>query len=110
MVTVDGAGASHDLVKHLDKLAARPGFLVIWSVGWELGERERQAIAMVAEAIGETTQDQRHRLLLNHDPEHMRNDLCHERWRRPRPARPAAQVRQFGGLRNRVRKVELLPG
>lgn len=47
MVTVDGAGASHDLVKRLDKLAARPGYQLTWSVGWELGERERQAIAAV---------------------------------------------------------------
>jgi len=47
MVTVDGAGASHDLVKRLDKLAARPGYQLTWSVGWELGERERQAIAQV---------------------------------------------------------------
>lgn len=42
MVTCDGAGASHDLVRHLDKLASRRGFTLTWSVGWELGERERQ--------------------------------------------------------------------
>src|SRR5258708_2347605 len=55
-------------------------------------------------AIWETTQDRGHRPLLHHDPEHMRNDLRHERWRQPRPARSAAQVRQFGlgGLRSRV--------
>jgi len=47
MVTVDGAGASHDLVKRLNELAARPGYQLTWSVGWELGERERQAIAAV---------------------------------------------------------------
>jgi hypothetical protein len=47
MVTVDGAGASHDLARHLDKLASRPGYQVTWSVGWELGERERNAIAQV---------------------------------------------------------------
>jgi hypothetical protein len=47
MVTVDGAGASHDPVKHLDKLAAGPGYQLICPVGWELGERERQAIAKV---------------------------------------------------------------
>jgi hypothetical protein len=46
-VTVDGAGASHDLVKRLDKLAARPGYQLTWSVGWELGDREQQAIAAV---------------------------------------------------------------
>jgi hypothetical protein len=49
MVTCDGAGASHDLVDHLDELASRRGFTLTWSAGWELGERERQAISMVAE-------------------------------------------------------------
>jgi hypothetical protein len=49
MVTVDGARASHGLVKQLDKLASRPGYHLIWSVGWELGERERQAIDQVTE-------------------------------------------------------------
>jgi Transposase DDE domain group 1 len=39
MVTVDGAGASHELITHLDKLASRPGHQVIYSVGWELGKR-----------------------------------------------------------------------
>ena len=38
MVTCDGAGASHDLIARLDKLAARPGYQVIYSVGWELGD------------------------------------------------------------------------
>ena len=47
MVTCDGAGASHDLIARLDKLAARPGYQVIYSVGWELGVRERAAIAAV---------------------------------------------------------------
>ena len=47
MVTCDGAGASHDLIARLDKLAARPGYQLIYSVGWELGERERAAIAAV---------------------------------------------------------------
>jgi Transposase DDE domain group 1 len=47
MVTCDGAGASHDLIKHLDKLAARPGHQVIYSAGWALGAREKTAIAAV---------------------------------------------------------------
>jgi hypothetical protein len=47
MVTCDGAGASHDLIARLDKLAARPGYQVIYSVGWELGARERAAITAV---------------------------------------------------------------
>ena len=47
MVTCDGAGASHDLIARLDKLAARPGYQVVYSVGWELGKRERAAITAV---------------------------------------------------------------
>src|SRR5512140_934508 len=47
MVTCDGAGASHDLIARLDKLAARPGYQVIYSVGWELGKREKAAITAV---------------------------------------------------------------
>src|SRR5512140_761217 len=47
MVTCDGAGASHELIARLDKLAARPGYQVIYSVGWELGKREKAAIAAV---------------------------------------------------------------
>jgi hypothetical protein len=47
MVTCDGAGASHDLIARLDKLAARRGYQVTYSVGWELGARERAAIAAV---------------------------------------------------------------
>ena len=45
MITCDGAGASHALVKELDRLAARHGYQVTYSVGWELGAREsaRQA-------------------------------------------------------------------
>jgi hypothetical protein len=48
MITCDGAGASHDLVSHLDKLASRPGRVLTWSVGWEAGEREKAAIGEVA--------------------------------------------------------------
>lgn len=49
MVTADGAGASHALIAKLDKLAARRGYELTYSVGWELGERERAAIALVPE-------------------------------------------------------------
>jgi hypothetical protein len=44
MVTADGAGASHGLITRLDQLAARPGYQLTYSVGWELGARERAAI------------------------------------------------------------------
>jgi hypothetical protein len=47
MVTCDGAGASHDLIARLDALAARPGYQVIYSVGWELAAREKAAITAV---------------------------------------------------------------
>ena len=47
MVTCDGAGASHELVKHLDKLAARRGYQLIYSVGWALTEREKAALRLV---------------------------------------------------------------
>jgi len=50
MVTCDGAGASHGLIERLDTLAVRPGHHLVYSVGWELGERERTAIAAVPEA------------------------------------------------------------
>jgi len=49
MVTCDGAGASHDLIGFLDKLAARPGHQLIYSVGWDLGKREKAAITQVRE-------------------------------------------------------------
>jgi Transposase DDE domain group 1 len=47
MVTCDGAGASHGLISRLDALAARPGHQLTYSVGWELGDRERAAIRQV---------------------------------------------------------------
>ncbi len=39
MVTADGAGASHGLITRLDQLAARRGYELTYSVGWELGGR-----------------------------------------------------------------------
>jgi hypothetical protein len=50
MITCDGAGASHALVQELDRLAARHGYQVTYSVGWELGAREKAAIGNVPEA------------------------------------------------------------
>jgi Transposase DDE domain group 1 len=49
MITCDGAGASHGLIARLDKLAARPGHQLTYSVGWALGERERTALRLVPE-------------------------------------------------------------
>ena len=47
MVTCDGAGASHELVKELDRLASRHGYQLTWSVGWALSAREQAAIGKV---------------------------------------------------------------
>ena len=47
MVTCDGAGASHDLVKRLNKLASRRGYELTYSVGWALTEREKAALRLV---------------------------------------------------------------
>ena len=49
MVTADGAGAGagHELITRMDKLATRPGHQLTYSVGWELGRQERAAIAQV---------------------------------------------------------------
>jgi hypothetical protein len=52
MVTVDGAGASHGLIQHLDKLARRPGYQLSYSVGWAQTEREKTAIRLVPSRRG----------------------------------------------------------
>lgn len=49
MVTVDGAGASHDLIDHLHHLASRRGHRLWYWVGWENGKREKTAIGLVPE-------------------------------------------------------------
>ena len=61
MITCDGAGASHNLVTELDRLAARPGYQVTYSVGWELGAREKAAISKVPEHAWEAAIDARAR-------------------------------------------------
>ena len=57
MITCDGAGASHALIKELDRLAARHGYQVTYSVGWELGAREKAAIGTVPETAWEIAID-----------------------------------------------------
>jgi Transposase DDE domain group 1 len=59
MVTCDGAGASHALISRLDKLAARRGYQLIYSVGWELGGREKAAIAAVPAQAWQIAVDER---------------------------------------------------
>jgi hypothetical protein len=57
MITCDGDGASHDLVKELDRLAARHGYQVTYSVGWELGAREKAAIGKVPQTAWQIAVD-----------------------------------------------------
>jgi hypothetical protein len=45
MVTCDGAGARHGLIARLDKLAARRGYELPYSVGRALAEREKGSAA-----------------------------------------------------------------
>jgi DDE family transposase len=52
LITVDGAGASHGLVDHITTLDSRPGYRVHYSIGWELGTRERNAITWSPPAPG----------------------------------------------------------
>jgi hypothetical protein len=59
MVTCDGAGASHALAERLDALAARPGYQVVYSVGWELGNREKAAITEAPEKAWQIAVDER---------------------------------------------------
>ncbi|MDQ4033262.1 MAG: IS1380 family transposase [Actinomycetota bacterium] len=44
LITCDGAGASHGLVNHITNLNASPWRSVQYSIGWDLGPRERAAI------------------------------------------------------------------
>lgn len=59
MVTADGAGASHALITRLDTMAARRGYELVYSVGWELGERERAAIGLVPDTAWQIAVGQR---------------------------------------------------
>src|SRR5437899_6781312 len=59
MITCDGAGASHDLITRLDALANRPGYQVIYSVGWELGRRAKAAITAVPAQAWQIAVDER---------------------------------------------------
>lgn len=44
LISIDGAGSSHDVVDHLTKLNAQPGRSVAYSVGFDLDARVRAAI------------------------------------------------------------------
>jgi hypothetical protein len=85
MITCDGAGASHALVKELDRLAARHGYQVAYSVGWELAARERAAIGKVPEAAREMAVDGKGQVR-----ERRADDACAN----PRCARPECWIEE----------------
>jgi hypothetical protein len=58
-VSCDGAGASHGLIARLGALASRPGYQLIYSVGWDLGAREREAINRAPEGVWQLAIDHR---------------------------------------------------
>ena len=94
MVTADGAGASHDLITRLDKLAARPGYQVIYSVGWDLGKREKQAITQVPQDAWQIAVDARGEVR-----ERRADDACDDRGcAHARCWREEAHVTELTGL------------
>ncbi|MDQ4103792.1 MAG: transposase, partial [Actinomycetota bacterium] len=59
LVTVDGAGATRELICHISKLNARPGRRVHYSIGFDLDAWARTAIGQVREADWEPVLDTR---------------------------------------------------
>src|SRR5487761_1291581 len=85
MVTCDGAGASHELVKELDRLASRHGYQVTWSVGWALGAREQAALGKVPGTAWEAAVDGKGQVR-----ERRADDACQN----PRCAHPACWIEE----------------
>jgi hypothetical protein len=76
MVTCDGAGASHELVKELDRLASRHGYQVTWSVGWALSAREQAALGKVPQSAWEAAIDGRGQVRERRADEACQNPRC----------------------------------
>ncbi|MGH3633036.1 MAG: transposase [Mycobacterium sp.] len=57
LITIDGAGSSHQVIEHLTALGARTGFSVAYSVGFDLDARVRGAIAALPEPAWEAALD-----------------------------------------------------
>jgi len=79
MVTCDGAGASHDLVKRLDKRASRRGYELACFVGWALTGRERTALALVPPTAREAAADAKGEVRERRSDEACANDRCGHR-------------------------------
>jgi hypothetical protein len=82
MITCDGAGASHALVAELDRLASRHGYQVTYSVGWELGAREKAAIGKVPDPAWEAAIDGKGQVRERRADDACGNQRCahHECW------------------------------
>jgi hypothetical protein len=76
MVTCDGAGASHDLVKRLDKLANRRGYQLTCSVGRALTEREKTALRLVPGTAWEAAIDAKGKVRERRSEEACGNARC----------------------------------
>jgi hypothetical protein len=79
MVTCDGAGASHGLVKHLDKLASRRGYELVYSIGWALDERKKAALALVPQTAWEAAIDAGGKVRERRPEQAFRNERCARR-------------------------------
>jgi hypothetical protein len=79
MITCDGAGASHDLIKHLDKLAGRRGYQLAYSVGRALGEREKAALRLVPAQAWQAAIDARGEIRERRADDACGNDGCAHR-------------------------------
>ncbi|MCA1837047.1 MAG: transposase, partial [Actinobacteria bacterium] len=94
MVSCDGAGASHGLIARLEALAARPGYQLVYSVGWDLGARERAAITRLPQSAWQIAIDHHGQLRERRTENACQYPRCgHERcWRE------AAHVTELTGL------------
>ena len=79
MITVDGAGASHDLIGHLDKLAARRGYELTYSAGWALTGREKAALRIVPEQAWQAAIDARGKVRERRADDACSNNECAHR-------------------------------
>ncbi len=81
LVTIDGAGAGHEIVDHITALNARHAHRVHYSVGFDLDDRARTAISRLPQTAWEPA--------LDADGE-ARDDAARRRTDRPAPRTPSA--------------------
>jgi hypothetical protein len=87
MITTDGAGASHALIAHLDKLAARRGYQLAYSAGWALTVRDKAALRLVPEQAWQAAIDPRGKVRERRADDACGNSQCAHRPCRLRGAR-----------------------